>query len=74
MVASAGVSFLRSIPLRLYANTIAFQSTPFPTILDLTNVGRLHCLLPWWKDATVSFMFSGGYNVISQIKQVTWSH
>ncbi|PQQ13399.1 uncharacterized protein Pyn_31987 [Prunus yedoensis var. nudiflora] len=40
------------------------------TTFDWTNVGRLHCLLPWWKDATVSFMSSGGYNVISQIKQV----
>lgn len=34
------------------------------------QVGRLHCLLPWWKDATVSFMSSGGYNVIAKIKQV----
>ncbi|KAG6736112.1 hypothetical protein POTOM_061185 [Populus tomentosa] len=69
-VAYAGVSLLKSIPLRLYANMLAFNSIPFLTILDWTNVGRLHCLLPWWKDATVSFMLSGGYNVISQIKQV----
>jgi len=33
-------------------------------------VGRLHCLLPWWEDATVDFMTSGGYNVVSQIKKV----
>ncbi|KAB5561004.1 hypothetical protein DKX38_005961 [Salix brachista] len=70
LVAYAGVSFLKSLPLRLYANMLAFNSIPFLTILDWTNVGRLHCFLPWWKDSTVSFMFSGGYNVISQIKQV----
>ncbi|XP_048231173.1 uncharacterized protein LOC8289054 isoform X2 [Ricinus communis] len=70
MVAYAGVSFLKSLPLRLYANSLAFNGISFFTILDWTNVGRLHCLLPWWKDATISFMFSGGYNVISQIKQV----
>lgn len=34
------------------------------------QVGRLHCLLPWWEDATVDFMINGGYNVVSLIKQV----
>ncbi|XP_065858824.1 alpha/beta hydrolase domain-containing protein VTE7 isoform X2 [Euphorbia lathyris] len=70
MVAYAGVLFLKSLPLRLYGNMLAFNGIPFSTILDWTNVGRLHCQLPWWNDATISFMFSGGYNVISQIKQV----
>lgn len=36
------------------------------------QVGRLHCLLPWWEDATVAFMNSGGYNVSSQIERVSW--
>ncbi|KAF6134661.1 hypothetical protein GIB67_002062 [Kingdonia uniflora] len=35
------------------------------------GVGRLHCLLPWWEDATVNFMVSGGYNVGEQIEQAT---
>lgn len=39
----------------------------------LIQVGRLHCLLPWWEDATVDFMISGGYNVCKQIEQVTSS-
>ncbi|OAY60219.1 uncharacterized hydrolase YugF isoform X2 [Manihot esculenta] len=69
-IAYAGVSLLKSIPLRLYANAMAFNGISFFTILDWTNVGRLHCMLPWWEDSTVSFMSSGGYNVISQIKQV----
>ncbi|KAJ4826081.1 hypothetical protein Tsubulata_015176, partial [Turnera subulata] len=93
-IAYAGVSFLKSLPLRIYANSLAFNGIPFSTILDWTNassflsffiphnsvskfafdeifsffshgirflavemrVGRLHCLLPWWDDATVSFM------------------
>jgi len=33
-------------------------------------VGRLHCLLPWWNDATVDFMTSGGYNVAPLIGKV----
>ncbi|KAK9277435.1 hypothetical protein L1049_006978 [Liquidambar formosana] len=69
-VAYAGVSLLKSIPLRLYANFLAFNGISFSTSLDWVNVGRLHCLLPWWEDATVDFMISGGYNVSSHIKQV----
>ncbi|KAG2706974.1 hypothetical protein I3760_05G127100 [Carya illinoinensis] len=41
-----------------------------PRVVAYAGVGRLHCLLPWWEDATVDFMISGGYNVSSQIKQV----
>ncbi|KAL3526588.1 hypothetical protein ACH5RR_011244 [Cinchona calisaya] len=69
-LAYAGVSLLKSIPLRLYANLLAFDDIPLSTCYDWTNVGRLHCLLPWWKDATVNYMLSGGYNVVNQIKQV----
>ncbi|ESQ47313.1 hypothetical protein EUTSA_v10028024mg, partial [Eutrema salsugineum] len=39
---------------------------------DWTKIGRLHCLYPWWEDATVSFMTSGGYNVTSLIKKVAF--
>lgn len=38
--------------------------------LILVQIGRLHCLLPWWADATVDFMTSGGYNVSAQLGQV----
>ncbi|KAJ7974317.1 alpha/beta-Hydrolases superfamily protein [Quillaja saponaria] len=69
-VAYAGVSLLKSIPLRLYANILAFNGISLATCIDWTNVGRLHCLLPWWKEATISFINSGGYNVVSHIKQV----
>ncbi|KAK7317937.1 hypothetical protein RJT34_02579 [Clitoria ternatea] len=70
VVAYAGVYFLKSIPLRLYANYLTFTNISFSTSLDWTNIGRLHCLLPWWEDATVDFMNSGGYNVASQIEKV----
>ncbi|XP_047318275.1 uncharacterized hydrolase YugF-like isoform X3 [Impatiens glandulifera] len=69
-VAYAGVYVLKSIPLRFYGTYLVFNGLPFEKCLDWTNVGRLHCLLPWWEDATVSFMTSGGYNVSSQIKKV----
>ncbi|KAL4652860.1 hypothetical protein ACB092_01G261800 [Castanea dentata] len=69
-VAYAGVYLLKSIPLRLYANILAFNGISLATSLDWTNVGRLHCLLPWWEDATINFMSSGGYNVIAQINQL----
>ncbi|KAL3525854.1 hypothetical protein ACH5RR_014226 [Cinchona calisaya] len=70
-LAYAGVSLLKSIPLRLYANLLAFDDITLSTCFDWTNVGRLHCLLPWWEDATVNYMLSGGYNVANQIKKVS---
>jgi hypothetical protein len=35
------VSLLKSLPLRLYANMLAFNNIPFLTILDWTNVSVL---------------------------------
>ncbi|KAG4116359.1 hypothetical protein ERO13_D12G164700v2 [Gossypium hirsutum] len=69
-VAYAGVSILKSFPLRLYTTFLAFKGVSFDTGLDWVNIGKLHCLYPWWEDATVSFMISGGYNVSRQIDQV----
>ncbi|KAL9270309.1 Alpha/beta hydrolase domain-containing protein [Drosera capensis] len=71
MVAYAGVALLKSMPLRLYVNTLALKGISFGTNLDCMNIGRLHCHFPWWEDATVDFMRSGGYNVISLIKRVS---
>ncbi|XP_028761942.1 uncharacterized protein LOC114720463 [Neltuma alba] len=70
VAAYAGVYLLRSIPLRLCATYLTFSDVSFSTSLDLASVARLHCLLPWWEDATVNFMASGGYNVASLIKEV----
>uniref|UniRef100_A0ACD5UXR5 Uncharacterized protein n=1 Tax=Avena sativa TaxID=4498 RepID=A0ACD5UXR5_AVESA len=66
----AGVFMLKSLPLRLLATRLAFKNIPSGLIFfDWVQIGYLHCLLPWWEDATVEFMISGGYNVINQIKQ-----
>ncbi|CAL8994694.1 unnamed protein product [Prunus brigantina] len=70
MLAYAGVYLLKSLPLRFYVNFLCFSGISLSTSLDWTNVGRLHCLFPWWEDATVDFMMSGGYNVSAQIEQV----
>uniref|UniRef100_A0A453B5D7 AB hydrolase-1 domain-containing protein n=1 Tax=Aegilops tauschii subsp. strangulata TaxID=200361 RepID=A0A453B5D7_AEGTS len=64
----AGVFVLKSLPLRLFATRLAFYKIP-DGLFDWVQIGRLHCLLPWWEDATVNFMITGGYNVINQIKQ-----
>lgn len=73
-LAYAGVSVLKSVPLRLYANFLFFKDISLTTAFDWTKIGRLHCLYPWWNDAIVDFMMSGGYDVkdqISKIKQRT---
>ncbi|KAL3823978.1 hypothetical protein ACJIZ3_020007 [Penstemon smallii] len=69
-IAYAGVYLLKSLPLRLYATSLVFNGISLSTCSDWTNIGRLHCLLPWWEDATVDFMISGGYSVRSQIEYV----
>ncbi|CAH8391591.1 unnamed protein product [Eruca vesicaria subsp. sativa] len=69
--AYAGVYLLKSVPLRLYANFLCFNGISLETKWDWTKIGRLHCLYPWWEDAAVSFMISGGYNVTSLIKKVS---
>ncbi|XP_051141091.1 uncharacterized protein LOC127258335 isoform X2 [Andrographis paniculata] len=69
-MAYAMASLLKSMPVRWYAKVLVFDGISLSKILDWTNVGRLHCLLPWWEDAMVNFMLSGGYNVSDQIKKV----
>ncbi|XP_051117629.1 uncharacterized protein LOC127242214 [Andrographis paniculata] len=70
IMAYAMASLLKSIPIRWYAKLLVFNGISLSRIVDYTNVGRLHCLLPWWEDATVNFMLSGGYDVTEQIKLV----
>lgn len=70
IIANAGLALLKSIPLRLFVNKLVFKNLPLSTSYDWMKIGRLHCLLPWWRDSTLSFMASGGYNVTSLIRQV----
>ncbi|KAJ0256943.1 Alpha/beta-Hydrolases superfamily protein [Hirschfeldia incana] len=65
-VYSEGTGNLATLPkAAAYAGVYLLKSVPLRTI------GRLHCLYPWWEDAAVSFMTSGGYNVTSLIKKVS---
>ncbi|KAG5401209.1 hypothetical protein IGI04_015816 [Brassica rapa subsp. trilocularis] len=41
-----------------------------PKSIAYAGIGRLHCQMPWWEDAMVNFMISGGYNVASHIKLI----
>uniref|UniRef100_A0A0E0AMC2 AB hydrolase-1 domain-containing protein n=1 Tax=Oryza glumipatula TaxID=40148 RepID=A0A0E0AMC2_9ORYZ len=68
----AGVFLLKSLPLRYFATLLAFYKIPGGPagLFDWVQIGRLHCLLPWWEDALVDFMMNGGYNVLNQINQV----
>ncbi|KAH6822451.1 alpha/beta-Hydrolases superfamily protein [Perilla frutescens var. hirtella] len=70
LMAYAGVYLLKSLPLRLFATLLAFNGVTWDTCYDWAKIGSLHCLLPWWADATVDFMTSGGYNISAQIEQV----
>ncbi|XP_042019805.1 2-hydroxy-6-oxononadienedioate/2-hydroxy-6-oxononatrienedioate hydrolase-like [Salvia splendens] len=70
LMAYAGVYLLKSLPLRLYATSLTFNTLTWDTCYEGAKIGRLHCLLPWWADATVDFMTSGGYNVSAQIRDV----
>ena len=46
-----GVNVLKSTPLRMFANYIAYKDKSFAT-LDAMRNGRLHCLLDGWEDAS----------------------
>ncbi|XP_015695425.1 uncharacterized hydrolase YugF-like [Oryza brachyantha] len=68
----AGAFLLKSLPLRYFATCLAFYKIAGGPagIFDWVQIGRLHCLLPWWEDALVDFMMNGGYNVLNQIHKV----
>lgn len=69
-LAYAGVSVLKSVLLRTYANFLIYHKIDLAKVLDQMNVGRLHCLMPRWVDASIDFMLSGGYNVASSVSKV----
>lgn len=51
-------------------STTANEINMMTFLCTRVQIGRLHCLLPWWEDSTVDFMISGGYNVVAQIEHV----
>jgi len=59
-IAKLGIAVLKSWPLRMFANVLAYKDKSFAT-WDAMLCGRLHCEIPFWMDASVNFLKSGGY-------------
>ncbi|CAM6098999.1 unnamed protein product [Calypogeia fissa] len=70
VLAYAGIALLKSVPLRSYANYLAFSKVTMAALFDGMRVGRFHTLVNGWSDASVSFMLSGGYNVTSRVPEI----
>ncbi|CAK0784268.1 hypothetical protein CVIRNUC_007472 [Coccomyxa viridis] len=69
-VAGLGVQVLRSVPLRSWANQMAYYDKQTLATEDAMRIGRLHTFLPGWKNANIAFMRSGGYSVSKDIPQL----
>ncbi len=68
-VARFGVNVLKSVPLRMFANLIAYKDKSFAT-WDAMRCGRLHCGAASWERASVSFLKSGGFVVSDKVPLV----
>mmetsp|Transcript_14344 Transcript_14344/g.28645 ORF Transcript_14344/g.28645 Transcript_14344/m.28645 type:complete len:401 (+) Transcript_14344:130-1332(+) len=60
-LAFAGVSVLKSVPLRNAANKMSYADPDTFATEDALRVGRVHCVREGWDAAMVSFMKSGGF-------------
>ena len=56
----AYIRVLKSWPLRMYANVLAYSDKKFAT-WDAMVIGRLHCSQSSWENASVKFLKSGGF-------------
>jgi len=68
-LARLGVRVLKSTPLRMFANYIAYKDKAFAT-MDAVLIGRLHCLLDTWEDTSVAFLLSGGFIMSDKVPLV----
>ena len=68
-LARVGVNILKSTPLRMFANYIAYADKALATV-DAMRVGRLHCFVSTWEEASVSFLLSGGFSPSEKVKDV----
>lgn len=68
--AKLGLQVLKSVPLRDIANRMAYFNKEQYATQEARDIGRLHCLLPHWEEANLSFMQSGGYSISSDIERV----
>jgi pimeloyl-ACP methyl ester carboxylesterase len=73
-LANFGVGVLKSWPLRMYANILAYFDTRTFATWEAMMVGRLHCFNPTWQRASVDFLKSGGFvtsPLVPRVKQPT---
>lgn len=68
-LARLGVNVLKSTPLRMFANLLAYRDKRLAT-LDAMRVGKLHCLVDSWEQASVGFLKSGGFVVSDKVARV----
>eukprot|EP01036_Dinobryon_divergens_P033680 gene33680-43530_t len=69
LFAKFGVAVLKSKPLRMFANYIAYHDKSLAT-LDAMHIGRLHCLTDSWDECSVRFVQSGGFSVSQKVPLV----
>lgn len=65
-----GLNVLKSWPLRSYANRISYSDPVRFATADAVRVGKLHCEMDTWLDASLSFMKSGGFRVTDRVPEV----
>ena len=70
-LASLGVQFLGTWPLRSLVNWVAYEDRATYATDDAIRVARLHTLRPEWLGDTLSFMRGGGFAVARRLGQLT---
>mmetsp|Transcript_22400 Transcript_22400/g.51314 ORF Transcript_22400/g.51314 Transcript_22400/m.51314 type:complete len:391 (-) Transcript_22400:148-1320(-) len=69
-LAFAGVSVLKSVPLRNMANQMSYNDPGTFATDDALRVGRVHCVREGWDGAMVSFMKSGGFRPSEAVEKL----
>ncbi|KAJ1472149.1 Alpha/Beta hydrolase protein [Baffinella frigidus] len=67
---SLGVKVLKTEPLRMFANKIAYADPDTFGTPDAMRIGRLHTYDEAWEDSMVDFMESGGYRLSERVAEV----
>ena len=68
-LARLGVNVLKSTPLRMLANILAYSDKKLAT-LDAMRVGKLHCYTDFWERASIDFLRSGGFSPSAKVPLV----
>ena len=73
LLAKIGILILKSAPLRMFANYIAYSDKSFAT-WDAMLCGRIHCEInngDDWIDASIQFLKSGGFITSNLVKEIS---